>query len=122
MVCAVGGVEAHITGRRGEQSLRRVSMSDLAANLDELLAVEQIPPAPVEVNYASNMVAFQAAYDAAKARIRAGQGAVEFLPEGGVTGGAAAPGGRGFGAFRPPRRLGGDRDGLPHREGSRRHG
>lgn len=94
---ALAGVEAHIAGRRGEQSLGRVSMAEASPDLDGRLRAERLPAAPVEVSYGSDMAAFQAAYDAARRRSRSGQGAVEFHPEGGVTGGAAAPGRRGFG-------------------------
>lgn len=93
----LAGVRAHISGRRGEQSLGRVPMAGASPGLDEHLRAEQFPPVPVEVSYGADMAAFQGAYDAARARMRAGQSAVEFHPEGGVTGGAAAPGGRGFG-------------------------
>jgi hypothetical protein len=94
---ALAGARAHISGHRGEQSLRRVSMAGATPSLDERLRAERFPTAPVEVSYGTDMAAFQAAYDAARRRMRAGQSAVEFHPEGGVTGGAAVPGRRGFG-------------------------
>jgi hypothetical protein len=94
---ALQGVNAHLSGRRGEQSLRHVSMAAMASALEERLSAEQFPLSAAEVSFSTDMAAFQAAYDAARARMNAGQSAVEFHPEGGVTGGAAAPGGRGFG-------------------------
>jgi hypothetical protein len=93
----LAGVRAHIAGSRGEHSLRRVSMAGASPGLDERLRAERFPPAPTEVSYGTDMGAFQAAYDAARRRRRGGLPPVEFHPEGGVTGGAAAPGGRGFG-------------------------
>src|SRR5579875_474453 len=94
---AVAGVAAYIAGRRGEGALQAVAMATVGEQTVEGLQPEAFPQAPREVLYGADMAAFQAAYDAAKQRIRAGQPAVEFHPEGGVTGGAAAPGGRGFG-------------------------
>ncbi|MGC8628296.1 MAG: amidoligase family protein [Acidimicrobiales bacterium] len=94
---ALAGLRAHISGRRGEGSLRSVSMGQAQVQAGGHLQAEVLPQAPAEVLYGADMGAFQAAYDAARARLRAGQSPVEFHPEGGVTGGAAAPGRRGFG-------------------------
>jgi hypothetical protein len=101
---AADAAAAVLDARRVRSSLRDWEAntsgvaSDLASDHAQSVAARQLaPPAPTGPPWSEDTTAFQAAYDAARARSAGGEPAVPFYTENATGGLGARDGGRGFG-------------------------